>query len=307
MITYLSGGTGSVKLLRGIHNHVEHENITVIVNTGDDLELHGLHISPDIDIVIYTLSGIVNEKQGWGIKNDTFNCLKILKNYGRPTWFRLGDRDIATHIYRTNLLNQGKNLSEVTHRICRKLGVKSKILPMSENRLTTMIQTDKGKMTFEEYYVKEKCKPKILRVSYKYKKPLIPTDGVIDSIKNSKMIIIGPGNPIASIGPILEVKGVRQSLIDTKAKIIAVSPIIDGKTIKGPADKMMESKGYDISPIGVSKYYEGIIDKLIIDKKDEQLKTKIEKHGIYVNEIDTIMKNKHKEKKLAEYILQDLR
>jgi LPPG:FO 2-phospho-L-lactate transferase len=210
VITALAGGVGAARFLQGLVRLVPEEKLTVIVNTGDDIELYGLHISPDLDIVMYTLAGIVDEERGWGIKGDTFHCLEMLQEYGYETWFKLGDRDLATHIHRTYLLKSGLSLSEVTSKLCKALGLKLRILPMSDDRIETVIVTERGKMHFQEYLVKREAKDTVVNVKFKGIEKAKPTSGVLNSILNSKAVIICPSNPVVSIGTILSVKRVSE-------------------------------------------------------------------------------------------------
>ncbi|MEM3383121.1 MAG: 2-phospho-L-lactate transferase [Nitrososphaerales archaeon] len=310
MITALAGGVGAAKFLEGLARVVDDEEISVIVNTGDDIELYGLHISPDVDIVIYTLAGIVDNEKGWGIKGDTFNCLEALRRYGYDTWFMLGDRDLATHIYRTNLLKKGLKLSDVIDKERTALGVKAKIIPMTDDKVETMIVTDKGVMHFQEYLIKRKAQDKVLEVIFKNIENARPAPGVIDSIMKARGVIICPSNPIVSIGTILSIPGVRESLKETKAKIVGISPLIAGATVKGPADKLMNSlaaqlkiKKEDVSAYGVAKLYEDFLDVFIIDNLDANLGEKIERLGIKVFITNTIMKDLKEKMRLAKTAL----
>lgn len=304
MITVLAGGVGAAKFLQGLVKLIPEEEITIIVNTGDDINLYGLHISPDLDIIIYTLAGIIDEEKGWGIKGDTFNCLKMLQEYGYDTWFKLGDKDFATHIHRTYLLRSGFKLSYVTKKICQSLGLKMKILPMSDDEFETIIVTDKGKMHFQEYLVKRNAQDKVINVEFKGIEKAKPSSGVLNSILNSNAIIICPSNPIVSIGPILSVKGIRDALKETKAKIIAISPIVGGAPIKGPADKLMQGLGLEVSAYSVAILYKDFLDIFIIDFIDKAQKTKIEALGLSVIVTNTIMKSLEDKIKLAEVVLR---
>ncbi|MCP8319430.1 MAG: 2-phospho-L-lactate transferase, partial [archaeon] len=297
MITALAGGVGAARFLEGLIRVVEDEEVSVIVNTGDDIELYGLHISPDIDIVIYTLAGIVDDEKGWGIKGDTFHCLDALKRYGYDTWFMLGDRDLATHIHRTSLLKKGLKLSEVIEKERIALGVKAKIIPMTNYRVETIMITDEGDMHFQEYLVKRKAQDEVLQTMFKGIEEARPAPGVIDSIRDARGIIICPSNPVVSIGTILSVPEVRENLRATKAKIVGISPLIAGAPVKGPADKLMSSMAVqlcidkeEVSAYGVAKLYKDFLDAFIIDNLDANLKEKIESFGIKVVVTDTVMR-----------------
>jgi len=303
MITTLAGGVGAARFLQGLVHVVPPEEIVTIVNTGDDIEFYGLHISPDVDIVTYTLAGIVDEEKGWGIRGDTFNCLDMLRKYGYETWFMLGDKDLATHIHRTLLLKSGLKLSEVTEKIRKALGVKVKIIPMTNDKVQTKIVTNVGEMHFQEYLVKRKAQDPVLDVKFEGIERAEPAPGVIEAILNADGIIICPSNPIVSIGPILSIKGVKEALKKTKAKIVAISPIVGGAPIKGPADKLMRGLGIEVSALGVAKIYRNLLDMLIIDNIDRDLKPKIEEVGVKVRVTNTIMKTIENKIKLAKEAL----
>lgn len=303
MITALAGGVGASKLLKGLVKISNEEELNIIVNTGDDIELHGLYISPDLDIVMYTLAELVDVKKGWGIKKDNFDCLEMLGKYGLETWFKLGNKDLATHIYRTCLLKSGLKLSDVTMKLCRSLGLKVNIFPMSDDRIKTMIDTEEGTMHFEEYLVKRFSQDKVLDVKFEGAEKSSPAKGVIDSILKSDIIILCPSNPIVSIGPILSVPGIRDALKNTKARVIGVSPIVDGGTIKGPADKLMRGLGLEVSPYGVAFLYRDFLDYFIIDTLDDAKKNQIESLGIKVVSTNTIMNRFMDKVRLAKEVL----
>jgi len=311
LITALAGGVGAARFLEGLIRVVEDEEVSVIVNTGDDIELYGLHISPDIDIVIYTLAGIVDDEKGWGIKGDTFHCLDALKRYGYDTWFMLGDRDLATHIHRTSLLKKGLKLSEVIEKERIALGVKAKIIPMTNYRVETIMITDEGDMHFQEYLVKRKAQDEVLQTMFKGIEEARPAPGVIDSIRDARGIIICPSNPVVSIGTILSVPEVRENLRATKAKIVGISPLIAGAPVKGPADKLMSSMAVqlcidkeEVSAYGVAKLYKDFLDAFIIDNLDANLKEKIESFGIKVVVTDTVMRGLKEKMELAKVALE---
>ena len=268
MITALAGGVGAARFLTGLTRLVKEEDVSVIVNTGDDMEMFGLHISPDVDIVAYTLAGIVDDEKGWGIRGDTFQCLEMLKKLGLETWFSLGDKDLATHIFRTNLLRKGFTLSQVTTEICDALGLKVKILPMTDDKFETWIKIEEGSIHFEEYFVKRQAKDKVLGVEFVGVADAKPSPKVIDSIINAEMIVICPSNPIVSIGTILSVDGIRDALKRTSAKVVGVSPIVAGVPIKGPADKLMRGLGFEVSAFSVAELYADFLDTFVLDTKD---------------------------------------
>lgn len=282
------------------------ENITIIVNTGDDIELYGLHISPDPDIIMYTLAGIVDEEKGWGIQGDTFNCLDMIQKYGLETWFKLGDKDIATHIYRTQLLKNGFPLNEITKKLCKTLMLKTKILPMTNKKVAPQIITNAGKMHFEEYLVKRGAKDKVLDVIFESPESAYPAPGVIESIKNADGVIVCPSNPIVSIGPILTVKKIREALKETAANIVAISPIVGGAAIKGPADKLMRGLGLEVSAYSVAFLYRDFLDIFILDEVDRAEQKKIEKLGVKAITANTVMRSLEDKVELARLALETL-
>ncbi len=305
-VTCLAGGVGAAKFLQGLVKILLQENITVIVNTGDDVELYGLHISPDPDIVMYTLAGIVDEEKGWGLRGDTFNCLDMFGKYGLATWFQLGDRDLATHIYRTQLLKNGHSLSQVTEKLYMALGLKVKILPMSNERVSTKIVTDAGEMHFEEYLVRRGAEDKVLDVFFDGSDLAHPAPGVVQSILEADGIILCPSNPIVSIGPILAVKDVRDALRNTAAKIVAISPIVGGAAIKGPADKLMRALDIDVSAYSVAHLYRDFLDVFILDEIDRKEKEKVEELGLRAVTAKTIMQSSEDKANLAKSTLEAL-
>jgi LPPG:FO 2-phospho-L-lactate transferase len=306
MIAALAGGVGAARFLSGLIAVVKAEDLTIIVNTGDDIDLYGLHISPDIDIVTYTLAGIVDSQKGWGVQGDTFHCLDMIRKYGYETWFNLGDKDLATHIHRTSLLGEGLTLAEVTNRICRSLGLNIKILPMTDDRFETRIIIDEGSIHFQEYLVKRKTRDKVLGVEFVGVENSKPAPGVLDSITNAKGLIVCPSNPIVSIGTILSVKDIRELLKQTSAKKIAISPLVGGAPIKGPADKLMKGLGLEVSAFGVANLYKDFLDTFILDTIDHKEKSRIEELGIKVVVTNTIMKSLEDKIRLAEVVVNEI-
>jgi LPPG:FO 2-phospho-L-lactate transferase len=305
MITALAGGVGAAKFLTGLVQLVPEEELTVIVNTGDNIILHGLYISPDTDIITYTLAGIVDEKKGWGIRGDTFHCLEALEKLGQQTWFRLGDRDMATHMYRTALLRKGLTLSEVTAQIARSFGLKLAILPMTDSKFETRIKTRDGTVHFEEYLVKRKARDEVLGVSYSGLNNAKPAEGVLDSIANSELVVLCPSNPIVSIGTILALRGFKNALRKTHARKVAISPIVAGSPLKGPADRLLKGLGCEVSAFAVAKLYRDFLDTFVIDIADCQSKTRIEELGIEVKVTNTIMLSLEDKIALAKTVLED--
>lgn len=303
-ITCLAGGVGAARFLQGLVNIVPGEQITVVVNTGDDIQLHGLHISPDLDIVTYTLAGVVDEEKGWGIRGDTFNCLEMLKEYTRETWFNLGDRDLATHVYRTQLLNNGHSLSEATAKISRALRLGVKVLPMSNDKFETRIVTNVGAMHFQEYLVKRHARDEVIDVVFEGADKAQPAPGVIDAILKADAVIVCPSNPVVSIGTIIALENVRDALRETSAKVIAVSPIVGGAPIKGPADKLMRGLGLEVSAYSVARIYQDFLDFFVLDQEDAAEKERVEKLGLKTTVTNTIMKSLSDKIELARAVLE---
>lgn len=304
MIVVLAGGVGAARFLQGVVQVVPQQELTAIVNTGDDRDFYGLHVSPDIDIVMYTLAGMVNEEHGWGIRNDTYATMQQLTHYGNEDWFMLGDRDLATHIHRTNLLRQGKTLSEITDGLRQRLGLELQILPMTDQAVATHIQTPAGLMHFQEYMVLRRCSDEVQDVVFVGAKEAKPAPGVLDAIKNADAILLAPSNPIVSIGSILAIPGIHDALHEAKGMVVAVSPIIGGVPIKGPADKLMRGLRMDVSAVGVARCYRDFLDVMVIDEKDASLVNEIEDLGIPTVVTDTIMRDSASKAALARTVLR---
>jgi LPPG:FO 2-phospho-L-lactate transferase len=304
VITALAGGVGAARFLTGLVELIDAKDLSVIVNTGDDIELFGLHISPDLDIVTYTLAGIVDEEKGWGIKGDTFHCLEALRKMGGDAWFNLGDRDLATHMFRTSLLDKGWKLSEVTAKITRALGLDVRVLPMTDDKFETRIITPDGSVHFEEYYVKNGSRDAVLGVDFLGAKTAKPAVGVIESILDAGLVIVCPSNPVVSIGTILAVDGVRDALRRTEAKKVAISPIIAGAPVKGPADKLLRGLGLEVSAFAVAKLYADFLDAFVLDSVDVAEKSRIETLGLEVKVANTLMKSLEDKVELARVVLR---
>ncbi len=303
-VVALAGGVGAARFLEGLVQVMPPEELTVIINTGDDMaNFMGLYISPDLDIVTYTLAGIVNPEKGWGIEDDSFHCLDMLQQLGFETWFQLGDRDLGTHIARTAMLQQGWTLSKATRVISQFLGVQCRLLPMTDQWVPTRIVTDVGIQHFEEYLVRRRAQDIVEDVIFDGVDRANPSPGILEAIQQAQTLIICPSNPIVSIGPILAVPGIRQAVIDAEAPCVAISPIIGGKPVKGPADKLMEGKGVEVSAKGVAELYHAFLDVMVIDKKDKKLASSIEKMGITVSVEQTLMSNLDRKKRLAQIVL----
>jgi len=276
MIVVLTGGTGGAKLVEGLAAEIDAAELTIICNTGDDAIFHGLYVSPDIDTITYTLAGLNDAAKGWGIKDDSFVALEQLRRLGNEAWFNLGDKDLATHITRTRLLREGRTLSEVTDYLRGMLGVRSTILPMSDQRIETRVTTPQGEFSFQEFFVKERWAPTVSAVRFEGAEKSRAAPGVPDAIRHADTILVCPSNPITSIGPILAVPGIRVALTESTAPVIAVSPIIGSAAISGPAHKLMIACGFEASVLGVARCYAEFLDTLLIADEDSGLREQIE-------------------------------
>jgi len=307
LIVSLAGGVGAARFLEGLIQVLPQKEITIIGNVGDDTDLYGLHVSPDLDIVTYTLAGLEDPLKGWGFKNETFHCQQMLQRYGYKTWFNLGDRDLATHLHRTDQLNRGKRLSAVTAQIVSSLGLEVTLLPSTDDTLQTYVVSRGRRMHFQEYMVKYQTRPRVKRVVFKGTALAKPAPRVLQSINQADGIIISPSNPIVSIGAILAVKGIRSALGKSSARIIGISPIIGGKTVKGPADKLMKALDIECSAVGVANAYRDFLDALIIDQMDRKLAPRIESLGIRTVVTQTLMKTMRDKVSLARIALSEIK
>jgi LPPG:FO 2-phospho-L-lactate transferase len=303
-ITALAGGVGASKLLLGLYDVMpDPSSLTAIVNTGDDIVLHGLKISPDLDIVTYTLAGLIDPKKGWGFRNETFHLLQRLAVFGRANWFNLGDRDLATHIHRTAMLADGRTLTDAAEAIRTALGVKSRILPMANEPVPTIIETDDGDLHFQEYLVKLRAEPIVRRIRFEGVKKAQPAPGVLESIRSADRILICPSNPLISIGPILGVPGIREALRARRNDVVAVCPIVGGKSLKGPSDKMLAQLGHDPSAAGVAELYADFTGTFVIDPVDKSQAAAIGARDMRVVVTPTVMQTLAQKKKLARTLL----
>lgn len=299
----LAGGVGAARFLRGLVEVLPPDQITVIINTGDDYRLWGLHISPDIDINLFTLAGIIHPKQGWGLQDDTFNVLQEMKRYSDQTWFQLGDRDLALQLYRTRRLQEGASLTAVSAELARLWELEVKLLPMSNDRVETHIDTPAGLIHFQEYLVKRHAKDAILDIRYVGVEMARPAPGVLDAIRHARAVILPPSNPVVSIGTILAVPGIRQAMLERTSPSVAVSPIVGGRTVKGPADQMLRAAGFDVSPVGVANWYGDLIDGFVIDDVDGPMIPDLVSPKRHVITTDTMMTSKTKAIQLANTVL----
>jgi LPPG:FO 2-phospho-L-lactate transferase len=306
MIAALAGGVGAARFLDGLVRVIPPKEVFVIGNTGDDAEIHGLHISPDLDTVVYTLAGLANPVHGWGLRGDTFHNLAALGRLGAETWFQLGDRDLATHIFRTERLRAGAKLSDVTREISAALGVTSTIVPMSDDPVRTMVDTAAGLLEFQDYFVRRRARDAVREVRFRGSEKAKPAAGVLDAIEQADAVVFCPSNPIISIGPILAVPGIRKALEHRRGPTVAISPIVGGRALKGPAAKMMRSLKMSASALGVARFYRGLVNVFVLDKEDETQAAKVESLGIRAIVTDTIMSGLSKKKALARAVIRAL-
>ncbi len=302
-ILALAGGVGGAKLAHGLALAGLGDRLSVIVNTADDFELMGLHISPDLDTVMYTLAGLANPQTGWGIAGDTFNTLEAIKRYDGPDWFWLGDQDIATHILRTERLAGGQTISQVTAGLARALGIPAEILPMCDEPVATIVVTSDGPLDFQDYFVRRHHEDAVLSVEFNGIAAATLPERVQLALNAASAIVLCPSNPIVSIGPILSVPGFRDQLRSSGAPVVAVSPIIGGQALKGPADRMLHSLGHEVSSAGVAEIYRDFLTGIVIDEQDRNLVKRIEDLNIAVHVTDTIMRDDGDRKRLAEETL----
>ena len=304
MIVALAGGVGAARFLDGLARIVPPHELTVIGNVGDDAGIHGLHISPDLDTVMYTLAGMAHRRQGWGIERETFRCLEALERLGGETWFRLGDRDLATHLYRTGRLREGAALSAITAELCAALGVAARIVPATDHRMRTTIRTAGGVLDFQTYFVRRRARDRVTGIDFDGARRARPAPGVLRAISGARAIVLCPSNPFISIGPILAVPGIRRALRKTAAPVIAITPIVGGRALKGPAARMMKSMGYRASAAVVAGMYRDFLDVFVLDRSDAKLAAEVERLGMRVVVTNTIMSGVAQRKALARAVLK---
>jgi LPPG:FO 2-phospho-L-lactate transferase len=306
MICVLSGGTGGAKFVDGLRQVMPPEEITLVVNTGDDLMWWGLYVSPDIDSITYVLSGMLSRERGWGVKGDTFLCLQAMGQLGEPTWFHTGDRDLAMHLLRSRLLAEGKTLTEATGIISAKLGVRARILPMSDSRVETRVDTPVGELSFEEYFVQRWFQDPVNSVRFAGASEAEAAPGVIDAIVSADVVLIAPSNPVTSIGPILAIPGIRDALLRARGKIAAISPIVGNAPVAGPAGILMQAQGLPCSIAGVAQTYEDFLDVLVCDTRDTRPAEELRKTGLRVHCAQTIMRSADDKAGLAREVLSSV-
>ncbi len=302
-VVALAGGVGGAKLVHGLYQVVPPEKLTIIVNTGDDFEHLGLSISPDLDTVMYTLAGLAHPQTGWGVRGESWNMMAALARYAGPTWFQLGDRDLATHLLRTSWLREGQPYQTITAELCRRLGVSCTVLPMCEEPVRTMVQTQEGELPFQEYFVRQRCQPIVTGIRFDGAETAKPSRAVVTAIRQAEMIIFCPSNPWLSIDPILAVSALRRLIVASQAPKIGVSPIVGGQALKGPAAKIMAELGWEVSPVGVARHLRDVLTCWVIDKADQSYQNELTHLGLQVLVTNTVMKNDAERAQLAREIL----
>ncbi len=299
----LAGGVGGAKLAAGLEAVLPLGNLAVVVNTADDFDLWGLRICPDLDTVMYTLAGIANPEAGWGITDESFAALDMLARYGEDTWFKLGDRDLATHVLRTAKLRTGEPLTSIVANLSAALGVRSAILPMCDEPVATVLGTPDGPLEFQEYFVRRRQRDEVLSVELRGIEEARPTDAVLRTLDAADLVVLCPSNPVVSIGPILAVPGMREALKASLAPKVAVSPIVGGRALKGPADRMLDSLGHEVSATGVARMYGGLAEGMVIDRVDEGERHEIEALGMRALATGAIMRDAPDRARLAREVL----
>ena len=298
----LAGGVGGAKLALGLARVLPPDQITIVVNTGDDECFHGLHVSPDLDTVMYTLAGLSDPETGWGLAGETFDALEMLQRYGAETWFHLGDKDLATHIRRTQLLREGMSLSQVTAELASRLGIAAQIVPMSDEPVRTVLETEAGDLPMQQYFVKHGSQPQVRSIRYEGAENALPSPVFAGALKQPAMVVFCPSNPFLSLAPILAIPGVCESLASSPNRV-AVSPIIEGEALRGPAAKIMSELGYPASCVSVARQYQGICDFFLIDQRDEALAPQIEDLGMTPLVAPIVMQSDEDKVTLAKYVL----
>ncbi len=303
-VVTLAGGVGAAKLLAGLVRAHPPDDLLAVVNTADDTVLHGLHVSPDLDTVVYTLAGAVNPDTGWGLAGETWQAMDALDRYGGITWFRLGDRDLATHLYRTHRLGQGADLATVTSEIAEAWGLELGVLPVTNDRIETRVTTvDEGEIGFQDYFVRRRHDVPVTAIRVAGSERAQPAPGLIETLASAASIIIAPSNPIVSIGPVLEVPGVRDAVAARRDAVVAVSPIVGGAALKGPADRLMRELGHECSVVGVARLYQDVAGTLVIDEADAHLAREVEATGVSCIVAPTVMDGVESAAELARTVL----
>jgi LPPG:FO 2-phospho-L-lactate transferase len=303
-VVALAGGVGGAKLAAGLQEVLPAGALSVVVNTADDFDLWGLHICPDLDTVMYTLAGIANPETGWGIAGESFESLNMLGRYGEDTWFKLGDRDLATHTLRTHRLRSGGTLTEVTAELAGALGIETSVLPMSDDPVSTVLHTPEGRLEFQEYFVRRGQRDEVLGVELRGVEVARPTVAVLAAISGADAVVICPSNPVVSVGPILALPAISEAITSSRAPKVAVSPIVGGRALKGPADRMLLSLGHEVSATGVAAMYSGLVDGMVVDTVDEAERASIEAIGMRVLVTGSVMRDAEDRARLASQTLE---
>jgi LPPG:FO 2-phospho-L-lactate transferase len=309
-VVALAGGVGGAKLAHGLAQVLPPDALTVAVNTGDDFEHLGLHVSPDLDTVMYTLAGLADRDRGWGLADESWNFMAALERLGGPAWFRLGDRDLATHVERTQRLHRDHSLTAVTSFLCTGLGIKHAVIPMSDDPVRTFVETDDGPLEFQHYFVREQCRPRVRALDYRGAQRACPSALLLAALREAAGVVVCPSNPYLSIAPILSIPGLKEALRDARP-VVAVSPIVGGAALKGPAAKIMRELGVEPSALEVARYYSrnygGVIDTLVIDRADAALAPAIEALGMRALVTETVMRTDADRARLARECLAVMR
>jgi LPPG:FO 2-phospho-L-lactate transferase len=302
-VAVLAGGTGGTKLAHGFALLEEAVELTVVANVGDDTEIHGLVVSPDVDTLLYTLSGLVDAERGWGIAGDSHAAHAMLERLGEPTWFTVGDADLGLHVHRTRRLRHGDRLTDVVTDMATALGIRARVLPATDDRHRTIVETDEGALPFQDYFVRRRQEPTVRGV--RYDGNARPTPEVLEAVASADLVVVGPSNPLVSIGPILALPGVRAAVAAARARAVAVSPIVAGRALKGPADRMLASLGHEPTALGVARLYEGLVDRFVVDDADAALAPEIEAElGVAVEVLSTVMPGDDDRRRLAGALLE---
>ncbi len=295
---------GAARFLRGLLDVVDPASVTAIVNVADDTELHGLHISPDIDTVTYTLAAAIDAERGWGLRDETWHAMAMFERYGNPSWFNLGDKDLATHIVRTERLRAGQPLSEVTAHLARAWDLTCTIVPVTDDPLRTFVGTERGELSFQEYFVGRQHSVPITGVRFEGAEAAGPAPGVLEALADADHVVLAPSNPIVSIGPLLAVPGIREALVTRRRQVVAVSPIVAGAALKGPADRMLTELGHEASVVGVARLYRDVAAALVIDEADADRADEVEAEGMTCVVAATVMSDPERAAGLARTVLR---
>jgi LPPG:FO 2-phospho-L-lactate transferase len=305
-VTVLTGGVGGARFLRGLSPLIDPDALTVVANTADDEEFFGLHVSPDLDTALYTLAGRAHPVQGWGVAGDSFACLTTLGALGAPAWFRLGDRDLAVHLLRTAWLRRGVPLSRVTARLARAHGLRSRLLPMTDDRVRTFIHTERGRLPFQAYLVRDRARHRVRRITVAGARRAAPAPGVLAALHPSRDVIVAPSNPLVSIGPMLAIPAVRAALRRRRGRTIAISPLVGGRAVRGPLHRMLAGLGARPGALAIARLYRGVIDALVLDRADVAAAPSIAALGIRPIVTDTLMTTPARARRLAATVLRAL-